>query len=566
MAIILAFVLIAAPCSLGEWSNSLGRCLKRGDAQLMKGGDAVYAALAAVGVDTVFGIPAQHNLEIYDAIVRHGGIRIVGARHEQGAVHAADGYARATGKLGVAIVSTGPATANAMPGLFEAAFASSPVLLITTQVDRLYVGKQKAYIHQADRQLEMLRSVVRRAERIETADTITDTILSVVADIERGRPQPGAVEIPMDLLGGPAPSHWPTYVKPQPGAAAGCEEAAKRLRAAERPLIWVGGGCASPHTASYVVALAERLNAAVVSTPNARGVMPADHPLYLGPQSNRAPLAETLQGADCILAVGTRFQASASNWFGLRLTANLIHADADAGVIGRTYPASLALIGDAAVTMEQLLHCLPAAAGAMPAAPAIASARARAADELNTVIGPDHCLVRDTIDRLMPESRIVVADSTVPGLTWGMFGLTVNAPRSAFYVTGYAIGPALPIGLGAAIGTGRRTLVIHGDGGVMLNLSELATIVETRAPVITCVFNDGGYGILKQIQEATTQRQVGVDLHTPDFVGVAKAMGMPAFKAGSAAEFEPALIAALAIEGPSLIEIDLTHFMPIRLF
>ena len=164
------------------------------------GGDAVYAALQALGVRQVFGIPSQQNLALYDAFARRGGIELVGARHEQGAVHAADGYARTTGRLGVAIASTGPGTTNAVSGLYEAQFASSPVLLITTQIDRCWLGKGKGFIHEADNQLAMLRTVTRRAERVEQADAIAPTLLSLACDALSGRPQPVALEIPTDLL------------------------------------------------------------------------------------------------------------------------------------------------------------------------------------------------------------------------------------------------------------------------------------------------------------------------------------------------------------------------------
>lgn len=161
---------------------------------MMTGGDAVHHALRSAGVECVFGVPSQHNLGIYDALCRHGDIRVVGARHEQGAVHAADGYARATGRLGVAIVSTGPGTANAMNGLYEAGLASSPVLLVTTQVDTPYVGRGRGYIHDADQQLAMLRTVTRCAERAMHVSEIASKMLRVIADIQTGRPQPGAIE------------------------------------------------------------------------------------------------------------------------------------------------------------------------------------------------------------------------------------------------------------------------------------------------------------------------------------------------------------------------------------
>ena len=165
----------------------------------MTGGEAVYEALRAIGVEHVFGIPSVHNIPIYDIIHQRGGITAVGVRHEQGALHAADGYARATGKLGVTLVSTGPGTTNAMTGLYEAGFASSRVMAITGQVDQVYLGKGKGFLHEAENQLEMLRTVTRLAERVRRTEDIAETVVRVATDINTGRPQPGAIEIPINL-------------------------------------------------------------------------------------------------------------------------------------------------------------------------------------------------------------------------------------------------------------------------------------------------------------------------------------------------------------------------------
>ena len=276
------------------------------------GGDAVCAALERLGVRTVFGIPSQQNLALYDALARRGRIRLIGARHEAGAVHAADGYARATGELGVAIVSTGPGTANAVNGLYEAGFASSPVLLITTQVDRVHLGRGRGFIHDADNQLQMLRSVTRRSECVMYPHSIADTILSVAADILTGRPQPGAVEIPTDLLAAAAPVgalHASDRVPLEPDDAL-VVRAGDLLVAAERPLLWLGGGAVSANAAAEIRQLAERLGAPVVSSLNGRGVFPTDHPLFVGSQTHYPAFRSLIEQADAVLAIGTRCPSS----------------------------------------------------------------------------------------------------------------------------------------------------------------------------------------------------------------------------------------------------------------
>src|SRR5439155_13233903 len=169
------------------------------DATRMTGGEAVAATLEALGVAHVFGIVSVHNIPIYDVIATRGAITTVSVRHEQAAVHAADGYARATGRLGVAIASTGPGTANAMGGLFEASFASSPVLLITGQVESRYYGQGRGFLHEAENQTDMLRSVTRRTESVRSTEEIPDALARVARDCLTGRRRPGAVEIPVDL-------------------------------------------------------------------------------------------------------------------------------------------------------------------------------------------------------------------------------------------------------------------------------------------------------------------------------------------------------------------------------
>ncbi|GAB3630528.1 thiamine pyrophosphate-binding protein [Pandoraea terrae] len=534
----------------------------------MTGGDAVYQALKAADVTCVFGIPSQHNLGLYDALCRHGDIRVIGTRHEQGAVHAADGYARATGKLGVAIASTGPGTVNTINGLYEAAFASSPVLLITTQIDTRYLGRGKGFIHDADQQLTMLRTVTRRSERVLHVRDIAPALHGVMRDIHCGRAQPGAVEIPTDLLLAPLPQQTYVYDPPAPLPADGAalDNVAQRIRDSRRPLIWVGGGCVSANAADAVRRLAQRMGAPVVSSVNGRGVLPAGHPLYAGCQTHLPAFNDLLAQADLVLAIGTRFQALASQYWQQPMPRNLIHIDADVGVIGRNYPPALSVVADARLAVEGLLERLPSHAADSEFIALAQDIRGAFTTTLQRMIGPDHQRIVSTIEALLPADSPVVCDATITANTWGNYLLAIRGPRIGHYSTGLAIGPALPLGIGAAIGTGNKTLVIHGDGGVMLNLAEIATAVETRAPIILCVFNDGGYGVLKGLQRVTTGRPYAVDLHTPDFVAVAGAMGMPGCLVRSTEAFAQALETALATDGPYLIEIDLNSLAPIRMF
>lgn len=531
------------------------------------GGEAVTAALEALGVCCIFGVPSQHNLALYDALSRSERIRVIGTRHEAGAVHAADGYARATGKLGVAIVSTGPGTANAMNGLYEAGFASSPVMLITTQINRVHLGKNKAFIHDAENQLAMLRTVTRRAERVLHAHQLFETVVAVGRDIVTGRPQPGAVEIPTDLLDAPAPApvDAPLPVPRIAPDAAAVASAAALIAGARRPLLWLGGGCVRSGAQDAIRAFAEHLGAPVVTTLNGRGAVPSDHPLAVGSATSYPPFRRLLDEADLVLAVGTRFQAVATGFWSLPLGRQLVQIDVDAAMISRNYPAAAGVVGDAALALDALRAAIPGG-NVDPAFAALgATVRDELLAELTRRIGNDHARLCDLLDKTLPRDRNIVCDATLVGNSWASVRLPVRDFRGFTYSTSLSIGVALPIAIGAAVGSGRRTIAIHGDGGVMLNIGELATAVEAKAPLTLIVFNDKGYGVLKMLQKAAGVTPFGVDLHTPDFVGLGQAMGMPAERVESPDGFAAALGRSIAIHGPSLIEVDLTKMAPLTL-
>lgn len=533
--------------------------------QEMTGGEAVYHALRALGVEHVFGIVSVHNIPIYDAIHRLGGITPVAVRHEQGALHAADGYARATGRLGVAIASTGPGTTNAMTGLYEAQFASSRVLLITGQVESLFYGKGKGFLHEAEAQLPMLRTVTRRAESVRRTEDIAETIVSVARDISTGRPAPGAVEIPIDLqyaraeVDVPHVEGWPR-VRPQREALG---RAADVLKSARRILLWAGGGVLAAGAEAELQQLAESLGAPVVTSANGRGAIPEDHPLALGPLSAHPGLQEVFERAEAVLAVGTRFQAGPTRNWTLPLGGRLIHIDADPSVIGRSYRADVPVVGDARLALAALLRDLEGHRADPDYAARAAELRDAAREQIRREIGPDYAAIMDAIRELAPRDALIVRDATVPAYLWGNRLLPILSPRTSIYPTSAAIGPALPLALGAAIGAGRPAVVIQGDGGFMLNIGELATAAQYAVPVIVCVFNDRGYGVLRTIEGRTFEgRQFGVDLATPDFVRVAEAMGIPAEAVDSAAGFRAALQRALERGGPALLDIDMSRLVP----
>ena len=571
----------------------------------MTGGEVVHRTLVDAGVEHVFGVVSVHNLPIYDAINRGGKITAVAVRHEQAAVHAADGYARATGKLGVALTSTGPGAANAVAGLYEAGFASSPVLMITGQIDTPYLGKGRGFLHEAENQAAMLAAVSRRVESVHLGRQIAPALAAVIEDIRTGRPQPGCVEIPIDLqfaavaeedpAAGTGES-WRAGLRAAPAplqpAAAAVREAATLLAGAQRPLIIAGGGVLrsggagrSGGAAPELRALAERLQAPVLLSANGRGALSDDHPLCLGALLYHPEIRALREAADVVLAVGTRMQVGPEARNYAPLSGKLIHVDADAGVIGRVHPPAVALVADAAAGLAALTAELAgdATAHAGQAAkhqPALGAREERAAERaewtaraaaarrtvqerLRALIGPDHAAIMDLLRDGASRDAIMVRDSTVPAYLWANQLLPILVPRTSMHPTSGAIGPGLPLALGAAIATGRRTVLIAGDGGFMLHVGELAAAVQYRLPITICLFNDRGYGILRRVQAARfAGRTFAVDLETPDFPALARSMGAAAHAVGSVEQFAAAYTAALDSDGPVLLDIDLNALHP----
>ena len=534
----------------------------------MTGGEAVAAALETLGVRHVFGIVSVHNLPIYDAIARRGTITPIGVRHEQAAAHAADGYARATGELGVVIASTGPGTTNTMTGLFEAGFASSPVLLITGQIDSGYLGKAKGFLHEAEQQERMLSSLCRRVEPVRRTEDIGRAVIAVAEDIRAGRPQPGAVEIPVDQQYRRANVEIPglrTEACYTPDADA-LSKVAQALSAATRPVLWAGGGVVGSGAGPALVALAERLGAPVVTTVEGRGSIPEDHPLCLGALTTSPQVEDVVSGADVVLAVGTRFQGHSTRNWRLSFGGTLAHLDADPAVIGRNYPAALPVVGDARIGLGLLLGLIDGVSTDPEHAAKARSAAEAARRDARARIGEDYCQIMDAIRRHAPHDSVIVRDATVPAYVWGDRLLPILRPRTSVRPASAAIGPGLPLALGAAAGSGRPAVLIAGDGGFMLHVGELVTAVQHDLPVVICLFNDRGYGVLRGIEARQFDgRNFGVDLITPDFPALAKSMGVRAARVAGPAEFESRFSEAIASGRPALIDVDMTALSPLTL-
>jgi acetolactate synthase-1/2/3 large subunit len=532
-----------------------------------RGADQVVRALQALDVAHVFVIASVHNLPIVDALQRSQ-IQAVMCRHEQGAVHAADAYARVTGKLGVAIVSTGPGTANAMGGLFEANYYGSPVMLITGQVPVAFYGSTSGYVHEAERQIPMLESVTRAAFSVRRAADIADTVLRAASAALRAPFRPTAVEIPIDLQYAETQEVDCRIINFRPAAPDRTVVArfAELLKSSLRPLLWIGSGIYDSQEIGVLASFVDRLRAPVITNYDAKGAVPDNHPLVLGCRAAAPGVRELIADADLVIGVGNRFPMYETDYWTVPINGALVHIHSDAEVIGRSYYPALAINADPAATLAAAMAFDDWRSASDAWQQRAIGLKAKALSATRAAAGQDHAAICDSVRRHLPASGVVVRDLTIPTYVWGDRLLPIDVARRSLRPAASAIGPGLPFAIGAALGTGEVTVVLHGDGGVMLSLGELATAVQYRLPIIVCVFCDNGYGILRFVQDVTFGGMHGcVDMPTPDFAGFASAVGMRSASVDNAAAFDREFAIAVAKKEPTLIAVDMTKLQPPKL-
>jgi len=527
--------------------------------------EIIVDLLVEAAVRHVFGIVSIHNMPIVDAISATPGIDLVTSRHEQGAAHMADGYARATGGLGVALGSTGPGTTNMLTGLYEADFASSRLLVITGQAETGFYGKAKGYVHEAENQKRMLEAVTDAVASPRYAHEVGSMLKGVIEAMYSGRPRPGAIEVPIDLQYASIPSPTLVIEAPQPirPDTQTIEAAASRIDDADKRVIIAGGGVRTAEARAALTAFAELLNAPVITTANGKGAFPVAHPLHMGNALMRPPIKQLVSEADLVVAIGTRFQAGTGGTkINLRLPA-LLHIDVDPMHLNLNFKADIAVLSDAELAINALRN-FEYTEGCGNYLEKMRALVDETSNNLRKAFGSDHSHALDVFSRYLATGVAFVRDSTIPGYNWGNTLLPIDQPGGYVFPTSGAIGPGLPLGLGVATALSKKTFVMHGDGGLMFHVGELAVAAQYQIPVVVIVFNDGGYGVLRGLQyNQFDGRFNGTELHTPDFVKLAESMGVTAFYANDVTELDERLAAAMVEKGPVLIELNANNMQPI---
>ncbi|MEQ7921310.1 5-guanidino-2-oxopentanoate decarboxylase [Xanthomonas sp. WHRI 1810A] len=535
-------------------------------------GEVLVKLLEGYGVEQVFGIPGVHTVELYRGLAGST-INHVTPRHEQGAGFMADGYARTRGKPGVCFIITGPGMTNITTAMGQAYADSIPMLVISSVQSRSQLGGGRGKLHELPAQGALVAGVAAFSHTLMSAKELPSVLARAFALFQAGRPRPVHIEIPLDVLVEDADElldSAPVIVTRAGPSPAAIKQMSTLLANARRPLILVGGGAID--AAAALTGLAERLDAPVALTINAKGMLASHHPLLIGSTQSLDPTRELIEAADVVLAIGTElaetdYDITFQGHF--KIPGTLLRIDIDPDQTVRNFMPKVALVSDAQTAAEALLAAvndeqLPARVEDWGRQRVSALRTTLDAGWDEATLG--QTLFLNTVLEVLP-NVVLVGDSTQPVYT-GNLTLDLDHPRRWFNSsTGYGtLGYGLPAAVGAWLGSqdkGERNPVacLIGDGGLQFTLSELASAVEARAPIIVLLWNNQGYEEIKKYMVNRNIEPVGVDIYTPDFIGVAKALGCAAEAISTVEQLKAALTAANDRPGPTLIEIDQRQWM-----
>jgi acetolactate synthase-1/2/3 large subunit len=525
----------------------------------MSGGDAVVQALIGHGIKTIYCLPGIQNDHLFNALFDAGdALQVVHTRHEQGAAYMALGAALATGKPAVYSVVPGPGLLNSTAALATAYSTSAPVLALAGQIPSKFIGRGHGMLHEIPDQLGILKTLTKWAARIEQPRDAPGLVAQAFQQLTSGRPRPVGLEIAPDILQAraEATAMAPLGSLPAPPLDEDAiERAAKLLAAAERPLLFVGGGALD--AAGEVRALAERLGAPVATYRRGKGVMDDRHPLAHVLTGGHALWAD----ADIVLAVGTRIQAPIAVW-GTDDKMKIIKIDIDPDEIDRIAKPEIGLLGDAKIVLarinDHLRHLSPRPDRVARSRTVKESIAAKLA-----VLEPQGAYLRAIRD-VLPENGVLVEELTQVGYV-SRLRYPAYHPRS-FITSGYqgTLGWGVATALGVKHALGDVPVVsINGDGGFMFTVQELATAVRHRIPLVTLVFNDAAYGNVRRMQQDIHgNRVIGSDLTNPDFVKLGESFGIASHRARDPEALRGVLEKALALNEPALIEVPVGGDMP----
>lgn len=533
------------------------------------GGDLVVETLAGLGATTVFGLPGQHALGMFDA-VRRSGLRYIGLRMENNAGFAADAYGRITGEAAPLLLSTGPGALTSLAALQEAAAASAPVLAISSQIPAAGLGGGRhGYLHELPDQSASFRGVVKSVHTVRTQSQIPSAIEAAWKSALTAPHGPVWVEIPQDVLlaetlipvvtGGDA---FPEELPPRPELTA---VAADLLSRAERPAIIAGGGVVRSDASGKLRRLAETLQAPVVTTPGGKGAFPWRHPLSLQSWIEDRHTTDFLEDADVLLVVGSGLGELSSNYHTFKPRGRVIQIEADLGKLESNHPA-LGIHADARLALQALLETVTPRSDE-EAPERVREVLARVADR---IAAQELTLEQDvlaSVRRALPATSPSFWDMTILAY-WAWSAFDAKGPNLLHSAQGAGgLGYGFPAALGAAVADpSRPVLAVSGDGGALYSIAELATARQHDLNVTWLIVDDGGYGILREYMTDAFGQATATELSRPDFVALAESFGVPGVRT-TPETLADDLARALAAPGPSVVVLPavLRMFAPTHL-
>ena len=523
----------------------------------MIGSDILIECLKEQGVSTIFGMPGTQNIHIYDSLLRRGSgtIKPYLVRHEYSATMMADGYARATGDVGVAITVPGPGASNASTGILEAYTDCIPVLLITGQShSETYKRHPSKMFHGLD-QMRFFDPITKYCAIAQTTSEIPIVVENAFKAMRNGRPGPTVLEFPMDTTTGKAQVRIPQRVEredlPAPQKS-DINSAIDEIKKSRFPLIFAGSAVVHTNARNELKLLAEKLNAPVIVSRCAKGALSEDHQLalqicygYLG--------KEALKHADCLIAIGTRFTSIDTRNWTMQLPKSFIQIDEDEDEIGREYPCDIGVVGDLKLTLQALIEDVSIDHNSWDEVLPKLQAKSNSQPPLPIIHELQDVLPKDTIYSI-----------DVHSLGYSSFAeFPIYDPHTFLHPNiGVALGYSYPAAIGAKAAFPERPVVCFcGDGGFMMGAMEMATAMKYGLNVVAIVVNDDALTAIKGSQIMNFEgRSIDTELYNPDFVNFAKSFGVDAWRVENFEEFKPILYKALNAEKPTLIEVVMHEY------
>ena len=526
----------------------------------LSGGEALIKSLVREGVEVIFGLPGVQMYGIVAALRDEPSIKFVVTRNETSTTYMADGYARTTGKAGVAMVVPGPGIYNAGGGLSTAFSRSSPVVLIAGQIPRDGIGKNFGGLHEVNDQKEITNPVTKWQKQVLRPHEVPEGIHEAFKQAQSDRPSPVHFELPPETMveREEVELQEPAKIERKVPADAVIEQAAKEIVAAKKPVIYAGGGIARSDAEAELVAFAEAHQIAVLTSAGGKGTMSERHALALGGSLGpTGQLKDYIEDADVVIGIGTRFsmrnQAAAE--------ARLIHVDVDPEMIGHVHDNSLGVIGDVKMSLPKLSAAITAAGGGKWNSPAVEVAQIQenltnSDEEINQ---PQEDYLR-ALQEGAPDDAIMIFGMTQLGYYSRPRWITEN-PKS-YIDSGYSgnLGFAFPTALGAKVGNPDKPVIcVSGDGGFMYNSSEISTAVKYGINLVTVIYNDGHYGNVARDMDDDFGGTYETDFVNPDFVKLAEAYGAVGIRAEGPLDVKNVLPKALAMNKPVFIDVPVSR-------